>query len=307
MSILTTLPQAAYVPDAFAGFRGDADFDLGSGRAMMWMSQLAYETADPAKVAAIGGQWGLETEVVDGGRLGLARTQAVVARRGDGAVIVAFAGTDPVEAADWVSDFDCYLDPATGIARGYQRAAAVVMGRIAAMLDPAAALFVTGHSLGGALAAVASMQLAEGGVRPRAVHTFGMPRPGNAAFAARYDAMLGSCTYRLVHGDDMVPTVAPSFLGFRHVGRHLSCRRGMRFDIGLMAADATSDEPAFRIDGIGSLAGGGLPVEQMMQAFGLDRTVPRLAAMALDMLPSGIRDHLPDRYLAGFGDRIDLG
>jgi len=29
--------------------------------------------------------------------------------------------------------------------------------------------------------------------------------------------------------------------------------------------------------------------------------------VALDFLPSGIRDHLPDRYLAGFGDRIDGG
>ncbi len=307
MSALTTLPLSCYVPDAFAGFRPAADFDLGIARAMMWMSQLAYETVDPDKVAAIGERWGLRTQVVDGARLGLARTQAVVARRADGTAIVAFAGTDPVEAADWVSDFDCYLDPATGVARGYQRAAAVVMGQLAAMLDPAAPLFVAGHSLGGALAVVASGQLAAGGIRPLAVHTFGMPRAGSAAFAARYDAALGSCTYRLVHGDDMVPTVAPSFLGFRHVGRYLSCLRGMRFDGGAMAAAGASDEPAFRIDGIGRLTGNGLPVGAVMEAFGLDRTARRLASVALDFLPSGIRDHLPDRYLAGFGDRVDAG
>lgn len=307
MSVLTTLPLDCYVADAFAGFRPAAAFDLGTARAMMWLSQLAYETADPVKVATIGGRWGLETEVVDGARLGLARTQAVVARRGDEAAIVAFAGTDPVEAADWVSDFDCHLDPATGVARGYQRAAAVVMARLAAMLDPAAPLFVTGHSLGGALAVVAAMGLVDGGVRPQAVHTFGMPRPGNADFAARYDGALGPCTYRMVHGDDMVPTVAPSFLGFRHVGRHLRCLRGMRFNADLMAADGTSDEPIFHIGGLGQLTGGGLPVDQLMQAFGLDRTARRLATMALDLLPTGIRDHLPDRYLAGFGDRIDPG
>jgi hypothetical protein len=50
------------------------------------------------------------------------------------------------------------------------------------------------------------------------------------AFAAMYNERLGQRTYRLVYGEDLVPTVAPSSLGFHYVGRYLHCERRGKFN-----------------------------------------------------------------------------
>ena len=177
--------------------------------------------------------------------------------------MVAFAGTDPLLPANWTTNFDILLAE-NGSARGFCDAAAIALGAIRDRLSktsPGLPLFVTGHSLGGALAVITALALVESGVAVEAVFTFGMPRPGNAAFAARYETTLGARTYRLVYGDDLVPTVAPSALGFRHVGRLLRCPRGGRFQESPPAADTVSDEPLFTdgvrqdwLDVIGALA-----------------------------------------------------
>ncbi len=75
-------------------------------------------------------------------------------------------------------------------------------------------LSFTGHSLGGALATLAST-LPPG---PSATYTFGAPRVGDRAFAGA----LRNLT-RIVHADDFVPRYPLPF-GYRHGGRvwHLS-------------------------------------------------------------------------------------
>lgn len=72
-------------------------------------------------------------------------------------------------------------------------------------------LFISGHSLGGALAVLAGARLT-----PRAVYTFGCPRVGNAAYAATLQHLP---VYRVVHGADGVTRVPPAWLGFVHVGQ----------------------------------------------------------------------------------------
>lgn len=74
-------------------------------------------------------------------------------------------------------------------------------------------LWLTGHSLGGALAT-----LAAGHVQPQPVHglyTYGCPRVGNQAFVA---ALPQQSHYRFVHRDDWVTTVPPELLGYVHGG-----------------------------------------------------------------------------------------
>jgi triacylglycerol lipase len=149
-------------------------------------------------------------------------------------------------AANWATDFD--IRPNTNTTAGFTLALGPAMPKIKDLLLPLdLPIFVTGHSLGGALAAVAALELAKD---PRAsvmaVYTFGMQRPGDEQFKSAYDGRLGVMTYRLVHGDDIVPTVPPSFpLGFRHVGRLLHCARETRFDARNLSADTKSDDPPF--------------------------------------------------------------
>lgn len=67
-------------------------------------------------------------------------------------------------------------------------------------------LFYTGHSLGGALAVLAASVLP-----PRAVYSFGAPRPGDAVFAR---GLRRVPVYRLELPKDIVPTVPPSVIPF---------------------------------------------------------------------------------------------
>jgi hypothetical protein len=74
-------------------------------------------------------------------------------------------------------------------------------------------LYMTGHSMGGALA-----QLAAWYHRPQAVYSFGAPRVGDAGFG---DRMAAVSIYRLVNNRDIVPELPPSsrLRTFRSAGR----------------------------------------------------------------------------------------
>ena len=84
---------------------------------MMWLSQLAYETAHEDKVADILKSWGLEKRefLRNDPITGLPPHSAcVVVAEGRGATFVTFAGTDPLKVIDWVTDFQAVPSP-TGL------------------------------------------------------------------------------------------------------------------------------------------------------------------------------------------------
>jgi hypothetical protein len=90
------------------------------------------------------------------------------------------------------------------------------------------ALYITGHSLGGAMAAMTAAmlrheskfrRLAE---RLRAVYTFGLPMIGDPSFAraCQRDDFLREHVFRYVNDNDVVPHLPPKTSGpFRHFGR----------------------------------------------------------------------------------------
>ncbi|GMH44667.1 hypothetical protein BSKO_12619 [Bryopsis sp. KO-2023] len=84
-------------------------------------------------------------------------------------------------------------------------------------------ILVTGHSLGGALAVLASYDIARYcGINPRVIscYTFGAPRVGNHAFAAEYAENVPN-TWQIVNDLDAVPRVPKFLFMFKHVGRRL--------------------------------------------------------------------------------------
>lgn len=94
-------------------------------------------------------------------------------------------------------------------------------------------LFVTGHSLGGAMATLFAFRAQYVDKKTvQAVYTYGAPRLGNIPFTAQYQAVLGSRTHRWQNRSDPAPAVPPGqpiqFSGmpapaawstYRHVGR----------------------------------------------------------------------------------------
>ncbi len=112
-------------------------------------------------------------------------------------IIVAFRGT--ADRRNWLTDLDCKFVPQNGcrIHAGFAEALESVREKtLAGMFQAAQAgkgrprLWLTGHSLGGALAMLFAWRVAERYRRQpfSGVYTFGQPRVGNAVFRARYDA-----------------------------------------------------------------------------------------------------------------------
>jgi hypothetical protein len=146
---------------------------------------------------------------------------------------VAFRGT--LDLQDWVADFDAATEPYRELPdfghvhAGFQSVYLAIRDSLRAGLPQACEgctrLLITGHSLGGALAMLAAPDV------PAAVParnapdlvTFGAPRVGLADFAARFNALIGSC-FRVVNFLDIVPTVPPA--PYAHVGTAVTVDSG---------------------------------------------------------------------------------
>lgn len=154
-------------------------------------------------------------------------TQGFVARRGE-IVVVAFRGTEPINADDWLSDVNYHqrvVDKVPGqLHGGFAKA---LVGAIDEQMVTAVKqlvqgettrLFVTGHSLGGALAVLAAALLHfRERLRIAGVFTYGQPRLGDPAFSTAFDQALGAVTFRYVNDLDIVPHVPPTRLPARPV------------------------------------------------------------------------------------------
>ncbi len=80
-------------------------------------------------------------------------------------------------------------------------------------------IWITGHSLGGALAELCAAQaMFVSKIPVQGVYTFGQPRVGNKDFAAAVNEKLGSGIFRFVNDRDIVPRVPLFTMGFCHYG-----------------------------------------------------------------------------------------
>lgn len=128
--------------------------------------------------------------------------------------VLIFRGTEQT-INDFITDIKIGIPPFGKIEpivhKGFQQALDSVWCEIdKALAQLSCPFFYTGHSLGAALATLAATRRT-----PKAVYTFGSPRVGNHGFAAS----LGSTPiYRIVDDEDIVTTVPPEAMGFRHVG-----------------------------------------------------------------------------------------
>ncbi len=168
-----------------------------------------------------------------------ASTQALLAR--DPAAetaVLAFRGTE-VDVRDWATDLDTVMIPWSEGGRVH-RGFAAALELLWPALSPALAtlpgrLLYTGHSLGAALATLASTRR-----RPAALYTFGSPRVGDIAFG---ETLAGLAHRRFVHCCDIVTRVPPEMLDFRHVGELVYVGRDGR-PLPLPADDAMATDQA---------------------------------------------------------------
>lgn len=139
----------------------------------------------------------------------------------DDNIVVAFRGTD--EPIDWISDVQYRQVRGYGghVHRGFADQMAGIEERMLAAVkkyrDAKQAVWVTGHSLGGALATLAAKMLGRRYRKePFMTNTFGSPRVLNPTAAEA----LKQTIYRFVNDQDIVPHVPSRGLinRYEHVG-----------------------------------------------------------------------------------------
>lgn len=77
-------------------------------------------------------------------------------------------------------------------------------------------MWVTGHSLGGALAVLAAVQLnLQSAILANGVYTLGQPRAGDAEFTAVFNNAFAGRAFRFVNNNDIVTRVPAWIRGYR--------------------------------------------------------------------------------------------
>ncbi|XXX80736.1 lipase family protein [Sorangium sp. So ce134] len=153
---------------------------------------------------------------------------------------------------------------------------------------PMSALYITGHSLGGALAVLTAALIyrdAESAPirsRLRAIYTYGQPMVGNEDFANEFQNSIGRRLFRHVHGRDLVPSLPSRSAGdFKHFGTELkSDEEGW-----LPRREPVPQSWSFVLSLLAGVA-----------AFAIEQ-LPGVPMLQRLRMPVSLYDHLPFNYL----------
>ena len=156
--------------------------------------------------------------------------------------ILAFRGTEALTPGDswrklasvardwWIDARVQRVDCAQGgqVHAGFLHALDAIWPQLQGVLDQAPRWWCTGHSLGGALAALAAARVSASDAQLAGAITFGQPRVGDAASAAQLAQLP---LLRVVNACDLVPELPPTALGYEHAGqlRHLDAQRRQNY------------------------------------------------------------------------------
>ena len=146
--------------------------------------------------------------------------QAFLAVRDDRFAVLAFRGTETLQ--DRHTDFNVKRVPLPGVPgvtvhcgflEVFECCRKEIEVAVNAHVPSTLGLYITGHSLGGALAQIATAVLERDNLA--ACYTFGSPRVGTGDF----DRQVKCPHYRVINNWDLVPSVPlPWFRGYRHTG-----------------------------------------------------------------------------------------
>ncbi|MBI4735080.1 MAG: lipase family protein [candidate division NC10 bacterium] len=190
------------------------EFNLVNAFGCARASLLAYEDAAVGNRAAT--EWGFEKFEA------FTRDQhsGIVLGNAD-MVLIAFRGTD--ERADWRPNLNILFkrSPLGFVHRGFMQATELfwpdLPQRILEFCDEDQVIWVTGHSLGGALAVLtAAKLLVEHDLAIAGLYTFGQPPVGTGGFCTTFEKRFSNRLFRFVNHTDAVSDAPILFR--EHVG-----------------------------------------------------------------------------------------
>jgi hypothetical protein len=294
-----------------------------------------YAYSDAATVAMIMARMGLNDNhcrmIAESVDVMFIRSTSFLLQSHDGRVLIlCYRGTEPVNLINWLTDFDTHPEkvafslpdtPGTfGVHAGFYRNVRAtryeavasleralhgqsVLAKGGSMPNPLEALYITGHSLGAAMAALMAVMLktepayAPIGEKLKAVYTYGQPMIGTPAFAGACaaDPFLGKSVIRYIYGHDVVPQLPPTASGpFAHFGPEWQYHR--KGDAGSWIHNS---QPTKQLRNILEVLGS--PLSLLGGPFRLLRNVPFRAS---------VEDHLPQHYIPALtppGVRSEFG
>ncbi|GLJ45801.1 hypothetical protein SUGI_0963840 [Cryptomeria japonica] len=183
------------------------------------------------------------------------------------AIVIAFRGTQENSLQNWVEDLFCKkLDlnypgmPGAMVHYGFysayhntsMRPQIVEAVQMAQQKRDGLTIMITGHSMGGAMAAFCALDLTvHFGIVDIQVMTFGQPRIGNSVFATYYSSLVPK-TIRVTHEHDMVPHLPPYYTYFPQWTYHHFPREVWLYSIGFGSlayeaekiCDASGEDPS---------------------------------------------------------------
>jgi triacylglycerol lipase len=202
--------------------------------ALAYAARLAY--SDSAAIQQQLAQWGFDPArfvfLQSPNVRPLLDTQGYMVAN-DEAIIIAFRGTQPDKVQDWLTDLDAILRPFVvgrvhqGFYDGLNEVWPDLLASLDQLQDKAQSVWITGHSLGAALACMATARLViELRLPVNGLYTFGQPRTGDLEFGHAFDTEFFDKTFRFVNDCDVVTRVPPRALFFSHVGRAMFFDKG---------------------------------------------------------------------------------
>ncbi|MEZ0074766.1 lipase family protein [Planotetraspora sp. GP83] len=271
-------------------------------------------------------------------------TSFVIQSNSGRVAILCYRGTEPMNFVNWLTDIDLepermgyqFGDPCATVHAGFYRNVRTTRYEVMHTLREACnrqsvrialpnglygaelpgmqnnleALYITGHSLGGAMAAMMGVMMRherkyrdEFADRLKAVYTFGQPMIGDPSFAeaCQRDDFLREKTIRYVHDSDIVPNLPPTTSGrFKHFGREFQyqvphVRNGLMDLLGLLGCTynprkghwVAKKSPTPQMPGALGIALGAMSF--ISRKFQATRSLPVMYSF---------EDHLPHHYIS---------
>ncbi|MEO3786356.1 lipase family protein [Actinocorallia sp. B10E7] len=210
----------------------------------------AYAYAGPDTVSMIMARLGLRDNkcrmvAMSVDAMFLRSTAFIVQSHSGRVAILCYRGTEPANLINWMVNLDFepertsyqFGDPCNTVHGGFYRNTRAtryeVMNTLKNM-QHLEALYITGHSLGGAMAGLMGVMIRHEEnyrtalfKRLKAVYTFGQPMIGDPGFAGKcqQNDFLRKRVIRYIHDRDIVPRLPPSASGdYRHFGREYEYR-----------------------------------------------------------------------------------
>jgi hypothetical protein len=141
----------------------------------------------------------------------------------EGAGVVSFRGTLATSLKNWIQDLHAsktapYGNKTFKVHKGFYDDYLSLRSQIVSQIKLLKRVYVTGHSLGAAMAQLCALDLRDSFPEMEivAVYSYGTPRVGDKDFVGYYESRIGAVSWRVVHWRDIVPRLPPRTLFFEH-------------------------------------------------------------------------------------------